>query len=89
MGGIRQRDQGRRRGVTTIVDMPLNSIPPTVDTDALDIKRKTAAEQAYVDVGFWGGAIPGNVPQLRALHDAGVFGSNASCCTPGSTNSRR
>jgi allantoinase len=61
-------------GVTTIVDMPLNSIPPTVDTDALDIKRKTAAEQAYVDVGFWGGAIPGNVPQLRALHDAGVFG---------------
>jgi allantoinase len=39
-------------GVTTIVDMPLNSIPPTVDTDALEIKRKTAAEQAYVDVGF-------------------------------------
>jgi len=61
-------------GVTTIVDMPLNSIPPTVDTDALEIKRKTAAEQAYVDVGFWGGAVPGNVPQLRALHDAGVFG---------------
>jgi allantoinase len=60
--------------VTTIIDMPLNSIPPTVDTDALDIKRKTAAEQAYIDVGFWGGAIPGNVPQLRALHDAGVFG---------------
>src|SRR6476469_3878441 len=61
-------------GVTTIVDMALNSIPPTVDNDALDIKRKTAAEQAYVDVGFWGGAVPGNVPQLRALHDAGVFG---------------
>lgn len=61
-------------GVTTIVDMPLNSIPPTVDTDALDIKRKTAAEQTYVDVGFWGGAIPGNVSQLRALHEEGVFG---------------
>src|SRR6476646_7813853 len=61
-------------GVTTIVDMALTSIPPTVDNDALDIKRKTAAEQAYVDVGFWGGAVPGNVPQLRALHDAGVFG---------------
>ena len=61
-------------GVTTIVDMPLNSIPPTVDTDALEIKRKTAAEQAFVDVGFWGGAVPGNVSQLRALHDAGVFG---------------
>jgi allantoinase len=61
-------------GVTTIVDMPLNSIPPTVDSDALEIKRKTAAEQAFVDVGFWGGAVPGNVSQLRALHEAGVFG---------------
>lgn len=61
-------------GVTTIVDMPLNSIPPTVDIDALAVKRKAAQDQAYVDVGFWGGAVPGNAPQLRALHDAGVFG---------------
>ena len=61
-------------GVTTIVDMPLNSIPPTVDVEALAIKRRVAADQAYVDVGFWGGAVPGNVPDLRALHDAGVFG---------------
>jgi allantoinase len=61
-------------GVTTIVDMPLNSIPPTVDVEALELKRKTASGQCYVDVGFWGGAVPGNVPQLRALHDAGVFG---------------
>jgi allantoinase len=61
-------------GVTTIVDMPLNSIPPTCDVPALEVKRKTAESQAYVDVGFWGGAIPGNVPDLRALHDGGVFG---------------
>ncbi|PVG84551.1 allantoinase AllB [Nocardioides gansuensis] len=61
-------------GVTTIVDMPLNSIPPTCDVEALELKRKTAADQAYVDVGFWGGAIPGNVPQLRPLFDSGVFG---------------
>jgi allantoinase len=61
-------------GVTTIVDMPLNSIPPTCDVPALALKRKTAENQAYVDVGFWGGAIPGNVPDLRPLHDAGVFG---------------
>jgi allantoinase len=46
-------------GVTMIVDMPLNSIPPTVDIDALAIKRKAAEEQAYVDMGFWGGAVPG------------------------------
>ncbi|MEV6286157.1 allantoinase AllB [Kribbella sp. NPDC051770] len=61
-------------GVTTIVDMPLNSIPPTCDVAALELKRKTAERQASVDVGFWGGAIPGNVAELRPLHDAGVFG---------------
>ncbi|MGZ4427266.1 MAG: allantoinase AllB [Nocardioidaceae bacterium] len=61
-------------GVTTIVDMPLNSIPPTVDVDALDLKRKTAAGQAFVDVGFWGGAVPGSLGGLRALHESGVFG---------------
>lgn len=61
-------------GVTTIIDMPLNSIPPTCDVAALELKRKTAEPQAFVDVGFWGGAIPGNVPELRGLHDAGVFG---------------
>jgi allantoinase len=61
-------------GVTTIIDMPLNSIPPTCDVDALELKRAAAADQAYVDVGFWGGAIPGNGGHLRPLHDAGVFG---------------
>ncbi|WP_084101194.1 allantoinase AllB [Nocardioides luteus] len=61
-------------GVTTIVDMPLNSIPPTCDLAALDLKRKTAASQAFVDVGFWGGAIPGNLAELRPLHEAGVSG---------------
>jgi allantoinase len=61
-------------GVTTIIDMPLNSIPPTVDVAALEVKRKTAEGQTWVDVGFWGGAVPGNVADLRPLHDAGVFG---------------
>jgi len=61
-------------GVTTIVDMPLNSIPPTVDVTALDVKRVAADGQCYVDVGFWGGAVPGNLSDLRALHDDGVFG---------------
>jgi allantoinase len=61
-------------GVTTIIDMPLNSIPPTCDVPALELKRKTAQPQAYVDIGFWGGAIPDNVPELRPLHEAGVFG---------------
>jgi len=61
-------------GVTTIIDMPLNSIPPTVDLAALETKRKSAEGQCFVDVGFWGGAVPGNLGELRSLHDAGVFG---------------
>lgn len=61
-------------GVTTIIDMPLNSIPPTTTVEALKLKREVAADQAFVDVGFWGGAIPGNKRDLRPLHDAGVFG---------------
>ncbi len=63
-----------RGGVTTIVDMPLNSIPPTTTVEALEVKRSAAAGQAWVDVGFWGGAVPGNLGRLRPLHDAGVFG---------------
>lgn len=61
-------------GITTILDMPLNSVPPTIDVDALDVKRKAAQGQCHVDVGFWGGLVPGSVPQARRLHDAGVFG---------------
>jgi len=61
-------------GITTILDMPLNSIPPTVDAAALEVKRKAAEGQVHVDVGFWGGAVPGNLGDLRGLHDAGVFG---------------
>ncbi|MDQ4502446.1 allantoinase AllB [Sinomonas sp. ASV322] len=61
-------------GVTTIIDMPLNSIPPTTNVEALKLKRTSAETQSFVDVGFWGGAIPGNTGDLRALHDEGVFG---------------
>jgi allantoinase len=61
-------------GITTLVDMPLNSVPPTVDVAALEVKREAARDQVHVDVGFWGGAVPGNVGELRGLHDAGVFG---------------
>jgi allantoinase len=61
-------------GVTTILDMPLNSIPPTVDVAALEVKKKAADGRCAVDVGFWGGAVPGNLADLRPLHEAGVFG---------------
>ncbi len=61
-------------GVTTIVDMPLNSLPPTTTADALAIKRAAAAPSAFIDVGFWGGAIPESLGRLAPLHEAGVYG---------------
>ncbi|MEU6243736.1 allantoinase AllB [Streptomyces sp. NPDC047024] len=64
-------------GITTLVDMPLNSLPPTTSTAHLDIKRAAAHGRTHIDVGFWGGALPGNVKDLRPLHEAGVFGFKA------------
>ncbi|WP_052397330.1 allantoinase AllB [Streptomyces sp. NRRL F-5123] len=61
-------------GVTTLVDMPLNSIPPTTTTANLEVKRAAARGRLHADVGFWGGAVPGNTADLRPLHDAGAFG---------------
>ena len=61
-------------GITTILDMPLNSDPPTVDVDNLDLKRTAATGRLSVDVGFWGGAVPGNKDDLAALWERGVFG---------------
>ncbi|MBZ4319850.1 allantoinase AllB [Streptomyces huiliensis] len=64
-------------GITTLVDMPLNSVPPTTTVEHLRIKRDTARPAVHVDVGFWGGAVPDNRADLRPLHDAGVLGFKA------------
>ena len=61
-------------GVTTIVDMPLNSIPPTTSVAALDAKVHALHGKCRVDVALWGGAVPGNAGQLREMLDAGVSG---------------
>ena len=61
-------------GVTTLVDMPLNSIPPTTTVEALQAKRAAAEAVCRVDVGFLGGVIPGNTRALPDLHAEGVLG---------------
>ena len=61
-------------GITTIVDMPLNSIPSTTTTAALDDKRAAAKDKCYVNVGFWGGVVPGNQRDIEPLAAAGVLG---------------
>jgi allantoinase len=61
-------------GITTLVDMPLDSLPVTASTAALEVKRRAAAGQCHVDVGFWGGAVPAGLAGLPALREAGVLG---------------
>src|SRR5438046_8749851 len=58
-------------GVTTLVDMPLNSIPATTTVEGLRAKVEAARGQLFVDVGFWGGVVPGNTPQIESLLAAG------------------
>jgi allantoinase len=61
-------------GVTTLIEMPLNSIPATTSAAGFREKIAAAAGQLSVDVGFWGGVVPRNVAELRPLWEAGVFG---------------
>jgi allantoinase len=61
-------------GVTTIVDMPLNSVPATTTLDGLETKLDAARDKLHVDVAFWGGVVPGNCAELAKLWDEGVVG---------------
>jgi allantoinase len=71
-------------GITTLVDMPLDSVPVTVSVDALRVKQRTAQRQAHVDVAFWAGVIPGNTPDLEPLAAAGVAGFKCFLADSGS-----
>lgn len=61
-------------GVTTIIDMPLNSIPATTTAEALKAKVQATRGKLYVDVGFWGGVVPGNAEQLQKIWAGGAVG---------------
>ncbi len=61
-------------GITTLVDMPLNSIPPTTTLAGLRAKQDAARDQIWIDVGLWGGVVPGNHGELEAMRAAGACG---------------
>jgi allantoinase len=61
-------------GVTTLIDMPLNSIPPTTTVAGLRAKVAAATNRCWVDVGLWGGVVPGNADQIESLVAEGVLG---------------
>lgn len=73
-------------GLTTLIDMPLNSFPSTVSRETFELKIKAAEKRIHVDVGFWGGLVPENAfnrSSLEGLLDAGVLGLKSFMCPSG------
>jgi allantoinase len=70
-------------GVTTVIDMPIDSDPPTVDPDAVRAKRAAAAASSLVDFGLWGGLVPHNAESLGPLLQSGIVGLKAFMCDSG------
>ena len=64
----------RPGGVTTLVDMPLNCVPETVNVEALEAKRQAATGNTWVDWAAWGGVVKDNVEAVPALAQTGVRG---------------
>jgi allantoinase len=70
-------------GVTTVVDMPIDSDPPTTDAGAVRAKRQAAEKSSLVDFALWGGLVPQNAGALGTLLNAGVVGLKAFLCDSG------
>jgi allantoinase len=70
-------------GVTTYVDMPLNSLPVTTNPDAFDRKRAAAEAASHVDFGLWAGLVPGNAGAIEDLWRRGAHGFKAFLCDSG------
>jgi allantoinase len=64
-------------GTTTVIDMPLNAHPPTLDAASFGAKLEAAEAAAVTDFALWGGLVPGNVPRLAELAELGVVGFKA------------
>ncbi len=70
-------------GYSAFVDMPLNSLPVTIDGESFDEKLKAASASSMLDFGLWGGLVPGNVDRLEELHARGALGFKAFMCASG------
>jgi allantoinase len=70
-------------GTTTVLDMPLNSLPPVLDGPSFDAKRAAAERDSIVDFGLWGGLVDANATRLRALAERGAVGLKAFLCDSG------
>jgi allantoinase len=70
-------DAAAAGGITTVVDLPLNSIPATTSVAALVTKEESARGHCAIDFGLWGGVVPGNAGELAGMVDKGALGFKA------------
>src|SRR5438105_4588579 len=70
-------------GVTTVIDMPLNSLPPVLDGPSFDLKRAAGERSSIVDFALWGGLVGGDPAPLRELAVRGAVGVKAFLCDSG------
>lgn len=70
-------------GTTTVLDMPLNSVPPVLDGDSFDQKKEAAQKASVVDFGLWGGLVDADPASLRELSERGAVGVKAFLCDSG------
>jgi allantoinase len=70
-------------GTTTVLDMPLNSVPPVLDGDSFDVKKEAAEKASIVDFGLWGGLVDADPASLRELSERGAVGVKAFLCDSG------
>jgi allantoinase len=70
-------------GYTAFIDMPLNNLPVTTTAAAFDAKVAAMRRSAKVDYGLWGGLVPGNLEELRPMHERGALGFKAFMCPSG------
>jgi allantoinase len=70
-------------GTTTVLDMPLNSVPPVLDSASFDVKKEAAEKSSVVDFGLWGGLVDADPASLRELSERGAVGVKAFLCDSG------
>ena len=76
-------------GITTILEMPLNATPPTVNRDLLAMKRQAVKDEGVIDYGNWGGLVDNNLESLPGLHEGGVIGFKAFMSNSGIDDFKR
>ncbi|HEX7846502.1 MAG TPA: allantoinase AllB [Chitinophagaceae bacterium] len=64
-------------GISSLVDMPLNSSPVTTTVKAFEEKLNAAKDKLHTNCGFWGGIVPGNEKEIEPLIEKGVLGFKA------------